>query len=178
MKLILDCESVDVKRRVEQFIKHKKSGKIYLEGDPNSFIIFDFGKIVDSSFKGKKDLDFCLNSFNTLKKGKIVFIVDNTRNDDIFKNLLKRLEGLKDYLFIEKEEVKTSLNEKDLKFFTIQIDTILKSDILKPELIFLNFKKSSLVLIFKNELKILLIFESMVYNKMFLNRIKKIFYNE
>ncbi len=177
MKLILDCQSVDIKRRVEQFIKHKKSGKIYLEGDQDTFINFDCGKIVDISFKGKRDLDFCLNSFYRLKKGKIVFIIDNTKKDDIF-TALKRFEGLKDYLIVDGDDAKTTLNEKDSKVFTKYIDRIIKSNILKSEFIFFNFKKCTLVFIFKDGMKILLIFERVTYNKMFLNRIKKIFYDE
>lgn len=178
MKLILNCENVDLKRRIEQFRKHKRSGEISLEDDKSSFIIFDSGNIVDISFKGKKDLDFCLNSFYKLKKGNVVFIIEDEKRKTDLSSLLKKLEGLKDYLIIEKDNITTSFDEKKLKIFSAYINQIIKSNILKTEFIFFHFKKATVVIVFKNEKSIILVFEKLVYNKMLLNRIKKILFDE
>ncbi|MEO0238174.1 MAG: hypothetical protein ABIN35_08080 [candidate division WOR-3 bacterium] len=178
MKLILNCENVDLKRRIEQFRKHKRSGEISIEDDKNSFIIFESGNIVDISFKGKKDLDFCLNSFYKLKKGNIVFIIEDKKKEDPISSL-KKLEGLQDYLIIENDnKVTTSFNEKRVKIFSTYINQIIKSNIIKTDFVFFHFKKATVVLILKDEKTIMLIFERLVYNKMFLSRIKKILFDE
>ncbi|MEJ5306727.1 MAG: hypothetical protein WHT27_00270 [candidate division WOR-3 bacterium] len=178
MKLILNCENVDLKRRIEQFRKHKRSGEISLEDDKNSFIIFDSGNIVDISFKGKKDLDFCLNSFYKLKKGNVVFIIEDEKKQDLIFSL-KKLEGLQDYIIIEKDDkITTSFDDKKVKIFSNYINQIKKSNILKTDFVFFHFKKVTVVLIFKGEKTLMLIFKSTVYNKMFLNRIKKILFDE
>lgn len=177
MKLILNCENVDLKRRIEQFRKHKRSGKISLEDDKKSFIIFDLGNIIDISFKGEKDLDFCLNSFYKLKKGNIIFIIEDKKKIDLVSSL-KKIEGLKDYLIIEKDNLKTSFDEKKVKIFSTYINQIIKSNILKSDFMFFHFKKATVVLVFKDEKTLMLVFEKLVYNKMFLNRIRKFLFDE
>ena len=81
MRIILNLDDFDIVKRIEQFKKHKSSGKICLEGDDTCFFEFRAGTLSSVGFKGIKERDKVVEAFSKLKKGRIVVFVEKAKKE-------------------------------------------------------------------------------------------------
>jgi|GEM_PF-3434522 len=174
MILILDLENLNLKKRIEQFKDYKKSGKIFLKDDTTCFLEFHYGEIVNASFKDLKDIEKCEKIFLNLKRGKIVFNIQDEKNDIDLINSFKDIGKLKNYLIFKDGSYLFSYSDEKLDMMKNYILLIKKNNFLKGEVFFFKFEKSTLILILNEKFEILLEYDLFSFNKINMKKIKRI----
>ncbi len=123
MKLFINAGETPLNRRINQFIKHGKSG--YIKQNNTRYIIFDCGKISDCLFDDKSAESDVIECFSTLEQGKIELSVETPDS----KETNTKIPYLIDYIILDKHRQYISGNA-DLEKMLIRIINTLDEDIL------------------------------------------------
>ncbi len=122
MKMKFNINEIALKRRINQFINHKKSG--YIKESDKRFIIFESGKIKECRFDDKTDPDLVISNFCEMKNGEIELSVDSVKKKN--KTLIPYLE---DYIILKSNFEYISGNA-DLEKLLKKIINTLDNDLL------------------------------------------------
>ncbi len=158
MKLTINIKDTNVSRRIQQFIKHKKTGNIKI--DNNKFIIFDKGKIIESKFDNENNNNRVIDLFSTLEEGKIIIEIQEKQND------YDKIPYLIDYLIIDKNNYKYIAGNADYEKLIRKTMKIIKSDMLKK----INWQFDTLFFAYKEKNAGIFIYENRIIFGVFTNK--------